>query len=90
MVAEQLARHRKARVTSSHSLFLRSGQARFRHWSRGCAATKKGPAELERGGLHKGNTLAESCEDADDRGFVQEKMNKVNKEVGPALLVWES
>ena len=51
---------------------------------------KRGPAELGRGGLHKGKALAESYEDADDRGFVQEKMNKVNKEVGPALLVWES
>jgi hypothetical protein len=57
---------------------------------RGCAATKKGPAELERVVLHKENTLAGSCEDAGDRRFVQEKMNKVNNEVGPALLVWES
>ena len=30
--------------------------------------------------MHKGNTLAESCEDAGDRGFVQEKMNKVKNE----------
>jgi len=51
---------------------------------------KRGPAELERVVLHKENTLAESCEDAGDRRFVQEKMNKVNNEVGPALLVWES
>jgi hypothetical protein len=40
--------------------------------------------------LHKGNTLAESCEGAAGCNFVQEKMNKVKKEVGPALLVWES
>jgi len=75
----------KARFTSSHLLFLRSGQARFRHWSRGCTATKKGPAELERVVLHKGNTLAESCEDAGDRGFVQEKMNKVKNERGTSV-----
>ena len=90
MAAEPLTRQSEARFTSSHLLFLRSAQARFRHWSRGCAATKKGPAELERVVLHKGKALAESCEDAAGCNFVQEKMNKVNKEVEPALLVWES
>jgi len=56
----------------------------------GLRSDEKGASGTGESGLHKGNTLAESCEDADDRRFVQEKMNKVNSEVGPALLVWES
>ena len=67
-------------ANSERGKLTRQKLTRYRHWSRGCAATEKGPAELGRGGLHKGNTLAESCEDAGDRRFVQEKMNKVNNE----------
>ena len=90
MAAEPLARHSEARFTSSHLLFQLAPKHATAIGRAGQRDEKRGPAELERVVLHKENTLAGSCEDAGDRRFVQEKMNKVKKEVRPALLVWES
>ena len=90
MAAEPLARHSEARFTSSHLLFQLAPKHATAIGRAGQRDEKRGPAELGRGGLHKGKALAESCKDADNRRFVQEKMNKVKKEVRPTLLVWES
>ena len=90
MVAEQLARHRKARFTSSHSLFLRSGQHAAALGRAGRLDWNEEGKAIAGREIHKGKALAKSCEDAAGCNFVQEKMNKVNNEVGPALLVWES